>query len=103
MFNKYNIIYTSTALSIIVAILRLIVIIFTTILVNKYKEKLDKETKKNCYIIAYNMPFAVLQIIFPNISIYPFISVIIITLIYLSFSNPDIDMQKELIRAKESI
>lgn len=103
IFDKHNIIYTTPALSIIVILLCVTVIIFTTILVKKYKEKLDKETKKNCYLIAYNTVFALLQILFPQIAIYPFASVIIITIIYLSFSNPDIEMQKELIKAKESI
>jgi signal transduction histidine kinase/CheY-like chemotaxis protein len=103
VFNKYNITYTTTAVSIIVGMLSLTVIVFTTILAKKYKSKLDQETKKNCYLIAYNTSFAVVQMIFPNIAIYPFASVLIITIIYLSFSNPDIEMQKELIKAKESI
>lgn len=103
IFDKYNIIYTSTALSVIVGILSIIVIVFTTVLVKKYKEKLSYETKKNCYLIAYNTSFAILQFIFPQIAIYPFATVIIITIIYLTFSNPDIEMQKELIKAKESI
>ncbi len=103
IFDKHNIVYTSTVLSIIVGLLSLTVIIFTTILVKKYNEKLDRETKKNCYLIAYNTSFVILQMLFHNMAIYPFASVIIITIIYLTFSNPDIKMQKELIKAKESI
>lgn len=103
VFDKHKIVYTTPALSVIIACMSLTVIIFTTILTKKYKEKLDKETIKNSLIIAYNTLFIILQIVFPSISIYPFAVILITTIIYLSFSNPDIEMSKELVKAKDSI
>lgn len=102
-FDKYNIIYTTPFLSIISFILIITVFGFTFTLVKKHKDKMEKEVKRNCYIIAFSTLLGLMQVWFPNTSIYSFAAVIITTIVYLIFSNPDIEMSKELVIAKDTI
>ena len=103
VFDKHNIIYTTPLLSLISCLLILVAIGFTFRLVNKHKDKMSAEVKKSCYIIAFSTFLGITQLFFPNISIYPFAAVIITMIVYLIFSNPDIEMSKELVIAKDTI
>ena len=67
------------------------------------KDKMEKEVKRNCYIIAFSTLLGLMQVWFPNTSVYSFAAVIITTIVYLIFSNPDIEMSKELVIAKDTI
>ena len=103
VFDKHNIIYTTPLLSLISCLLILVAIGFTFRLVNKHKDKMSVEVKKSCYIIAFSTLLGITQLFFPNTSIYPFAAVIITMIVYLIFSNPDIEMSKELVVAKDTI
>lgn len=103
VFDKHNIVYTTPLLSLISCILILEAIGFTFGLVKKHKEKMSLEVKKSCYIIAFSTLLGITQLLFPNTSIYPFAAVIITMIVYLIFSNPDIEMSKELVVAKDTI
>lgn len=103
VFDKHNIIYTTPLLSLISCLLILVAIGFTFRLVNKHKDKMSVEVKKSCYIIAFSTLLGITQLFFPNTSIYPFAAVIITMIVYLIFSNPDIEMSKELVIAKDTI
>lgn len=103
VFDNHNIIYTTPLLSLISCLLILIAIGFTFRLVNKHKDKMSVEVKKSCYIIAFSTLLGITQLFFPNTSIYPFAAVIITMIVYLIFSNPDIEMSKELVIAKDTI
>lgn len=102
-FDKHNIVYTTPLLSLISCILILEVLGFTFVLVKKHKEKMPVEVKRSCYIIAFSTLLGITQLLFPNTSIYPFAAVIITMIVYLIFSNPDIEMSKELVIAKDTI
>lgn len=103
VFDNHNIIYTTPLLSLISCLLILVAIGFTFRLVNKHKDKMSVEVKKSCYIIAFSTLLGITQLFFPNTSIYPFAAVIITMIVYLIFSNPDIEMSKELVVAKDTI
>lgn len=103
VFDNHNIIYTTPLLSLISCLLILVAIGFTFRLVNKHKDKMSVEVKKSCYIIAFSTLLGITQLFFPNTSIYPFAAVIITMIVYLIFSNPDIEMSKELVIAKDTI
>lgn len=103
VFDKHNIIYTTPLLSLISCLLILVAIGFTFRLVNKHRDKMSVEVKKSCYIIAFSTLLGITQLFFPNTSIYPFAAVIITMIVYLIFSNPDIEMSKELVIAKDTI
>lgn len=102
-FDKHNIVYTTPFLSLISFILILTVFGFTFYIAKKHKEKMEREVKRNCYIIAFSTLLGLMQVWFPNTSIYSFAAVIITTIVYLIFSNPDIEMSKELVIAKDTI
>lgn len=103
VFDNHNIIYTTPLLSLISCLLILVVIGLTFRLVNKHKDKMSVEVKKSCYIIAFSTLLGITQLFFPNTSVYPFAAVIITMIVYLIFSNPDIEMSKELVIAKDTI
>ena len=98
-----NVSYTSIVLSILSILISIGIIIFINILMKKNKEKLIYDDIKNIYLITYNTAFVLLQIIIPSISIFAFTTVIITTLIYLTYTNPDIEITRELSRAQKTI
>ncbi len=102
-FDKYNIVYTTPFLSLISFLLIIVAFGFTIYLVKKNNNKMTPEVKRNCYLIGFSTVIGLFQVWFPNTSIYSFAAVIITTIVYLIFSNPDIEMSKELVIAKETI
>lgn len=103
IFDKNNIIYTTTVLSLISLLLTIVSTTLTIMLINKNKENLDEETKRNCYIIAFSTLIGIIQLPLPETSLYSFSAVIITIIVYLIFSNPDLKKSKELAEEKENM
>ena len=103
LFDRNNIVYTTPVMSMISLLLTLVSTTLTIVLVNNNKENLDKETKRNCYIIAFSTLIGIIQLLLPETSLYSFSATIITIIVYLIFSNPDLKKSKELAKEKENI
>lgn len=102
-FDPKTPIFTSTLLSILSVIILISIILLINTLMNKNKDKLLIEERKNINLIIYNSIFILLQIIIPSISTYTLSTVIITSIVYLTYTNPDIEITRELSKAQTTI
>ena len=102
-FEPRNVSYTSPVMSILSIMISIGIIIFINKLMSKNKEKLDNDDVKSINLVIYNTTFVILQVIIPSISTFAFSTVIITAIIYLTYTNPDIEITRELSKAQKTI
>ena len=102
-FEPRNISFTSPMLSILSILISITIIIIINIQMKKNKEKLTDDDKRSVNLVIYNTLFVLLQVIIPSISTYTFSTVLITSLVYLTYTNPDIEITRELSKAQKTI
>lgn len=103
VFDKNNIVFTTKGLSIISVFMIMFIGIIVIKEIYNNKDKHNNETIKNLILILFCFTIIIIQIMYPNLSTYSLLTTIITTIIYLSFTNPDIEISRRLSNAQNII